>query len=208
MPETSLEIQSRPFTLITNYIYFYPTSEFILLPVTPDSVQDSMSASFNATTPLSRSAPIYAYSNSGPRTVQISLHLHRDLMQSMNYKTSNVALKLDDDYVDTMIKYLQAMVLPRYAASTKMVDPPMVALRIGNEIFCKGIINGNVGLTYSLPMLANDKYAIVDVSFSVTEVDPYDADQVIQQGSFRGLNTTLERNFWLNGKIPDGRYTN
>lgn len=198
---------SRPFNLITNYIYFYPRKEFVLLPVTPDSVQDSMGASFSVSTPLSRSAPIYSYSHSGPRSVQISMTVHRDLMQSTNYQVSNVALDLNDDYVDTMIKYLQSMVVPRYAASTKMVDPPQIALRIGNEIYCKGIINGNVGLTYRLPLLENDKYAIVDISFTVTEVEPYDADQIIQQGSFRGLNTTLERNFWINGKIPDGRYT-
>jgi hypothetical protein len=33
----------------------------------------------------------------------------------------------------------------------------------------------------------------VKVSFVVKEVDPWDADTIVQYGSFRGLSTTLER---------------
>ena len=77
-----------------------------------------------------------------------------------------------------------------------MVDPPMVAIRFGTELFIKGIVSGNVTVSYSPPILETDKYANVLIGFTVEEVDPYDATQVMQMGSFRGLDTTLERNLW------------
>ena len=63
----------------------------------------------------------------------------------------------------------------------------------GNEIYIKGVVNGGITVTYNMPLLVDDKYAKVDISFTVTEVDPYDAQSVMVQGSFRGLNKTLER---------------
>lgn len=185
------------YNLITNYIYLYHIDKFILLPTYPESVQDSLKASFNSVTPLARSAPIYSYASSGPRSMQINLSLHRDMMQGVNVNKSNLILnefgKIGDDYVDVMIKQLQAIALPKYNTSVKMVDPPMVALRLGNEIFIKGIVDGGITVTYRAPILENDKYANVDIAFQVTEVDPYDAETVAQHGSFRGLNKTLER---------------
>ena len=79
-----------------------------------------------------------------------------------------------------------------------MVDPPQVALRFGNEIFIKGIINGGVNITYKLPLLDNNKYALVEIQFTVTEIDPYDAESVIKSGSFRGLDKTLEKRLGVN----------
>lgn len=191
---------SRPFSLIENYIYLYHTDTFIILPVYPESVSDSMGVTFSPTTPLSRSAPLYSYQNSGPRTVMFNFTLHRDMMAQVNYQKSNVAVAIGDDYVDTLIKQLQAAALPKYRASAKLVDPPIVAIRLGNDIFCKGIVNGGVNITYRAPIIrdanGNDKYSLVDISLSINEVDPYDASSVMQMGSFRGLSPTLERNLW------------
>lgn len=184
------------FKMIENYIYLYHTDTFIVIPTYPESIQDSMSASFSSTTPLSRSAPIYSYQNSGPRTLQINLSLHRDLMTQVNYNTSNVQVELNDDYVDTLIKQLQAVVIPKYAAASKMVDPPIVAVRFGNEIFCKGVVAGGITLAYTAPILVNNKYSQVAIGFSVSEIEPYDAETVMKTGSFRGLNTTLEHGLW------------
>lgn len=187
------------FTLIDNYIYLYNVDKFILLPTYPESISDSLPASFSQTTPLSRSAPIFAYSNSGPRSVSVSLSLHRDMMSQINYGVSNINLneiELGDDYVDTLVKHLQAIALPKYASATKMVNPPMIALRFGNEIYIKGVVNGGINVTYSGPLLPNNKYALVDISFTVYEVDPYDAESVWNQGSFRGINRTLERRLY------------
>lgn len=190
------EQDKRTFNLITNYIYFYHTNTFLLIPVYPDSVQDSQNVTFNSTKLLARSAPIYSFSDAGPRSVQISLNLHRDLMQQTNYMVSNVNLDIGDDYIDVLIRSMQAAALPRYDASAKMVDPPLVALRLGNEIYCKGVLSGGISTTYQLPILDDGKYSQVTIAFNIQEVDPTDADIVINTGSFRGLNTTLERSFW------------
>ena len=39
----------------------------------------------------------------------------------------------------------------------------------------------------------------VDINFAINEVDPYDAETIMTAGSFRGLNTSLERNLWKTG---------
>lgn len=186
----------RIFNMIDNYVYLYHVNQFIVIPSFPDSITDTMSVNFNKSTPMSRSAPIYSYSDSGPRSLQINLDLHRDMMMQINKGTSNANVAIGDDYVDTLVKQLQAAALPAYKASEKLVDPPLVAVRFGNDIFIKGIVSGAVSVTYAVPILTNDKYAHVSVSFTVEEVDPYSAQQVMTAGSFRGIDKTLERNMW------------
>ena len=65
-------------------------------------------------------------------------------------------------------------------------------------IFIKGVVLGNVSVTYELPILTTGKYASAKVSFVVAEVDPYSADTIQVAGSFRGLSTSLERNVYKN----------
>lgn len=187
---------SPVFRMIDNYIYLYHIDQFIVIPTFPDSLNDQVGVTYNSSTPMARSAPIYSYSHSGPRSLQINLDLHRDMMHQINYQVSNATIATGDDYVDTLVKLVQAAALPAYGASEKMVDPPMVAVRFGNDIFIKGVITGSVGVTYQAPILANEKYAHVSVSFTVEEVDPYDAQTVLAAGSFRGVDTSLERTFW------------
>ncbi len=182
--------------MIDNYIYLYHVDQFIVVPTFPDTLNDTIDVSYNSSTPMSRSAPIYSYSHSGPRRLQVNLDLHRDLMTQINWGVSNAKLATGDDYVDTLIKLVQAAALPAYQASEKLVDPPMVAVRFGNELFIKGVVNGSVGVTYQPPILDTNKYAHVSISFNVEEVEPFDARIVMEAGSFRGLDTTLERNFW------------
>ena len=165
----------RKFNMIENYIYLYHLDKFIVLPTYPETIQDTLSATFASTSALARSAPIFSYSHSGPRSMQISLSLQREMMEQINYQNSNINLsevKIGDDYVDTMINELQAIALPKYASSAKMVNPPMVAVRFGNDVYIKGIVDGGVTVTYEGPILPNNKYSIVKVSFVVKEVDP------------------------------------
>ena len=188
--------------MIENYLYIYhigynantgETGQFVVLPTYPDTIQDTLQSNFQSSTPLSRSAPIFSYSNSGPRSMQITLQFHRDMMTEINYGVSNLKVEMGDDYVDTIIKMLQACALPSYKTASKMVDPPRVALRFGNEIFIKGIIMGSVTVTYKLPILDNNKYGQVEIGFNITETDPYDAETVAEKGSFRGMSHSLEK---------------
>lgn len=198
----------RPFQMIDNYVYLHHLQEFIIIPTYPESVQDTSNVSFAQSTPLVRSSPIYSYSNSGPRSVGFNFKLHREMMKQINYKKSNAKVTLTDDYVDILIKYLQTAAYPKYAASEKMVDPPLVSVRLGDDIYIKGIVSGSVSTEYSLPIITdengNDKYAVVSIGFTINEVDPYDANTVALAGSFRGLDTTLERNLWKTGGSLSG----
>ena len=191
------------FNLVENYVYIYQLNKYVIIPTYPEQINDSLGSTFASTNILSRTAPMYSYSYSGPRQIQFDLHLHRDLMSQLNYnnKAFIADVGLNDDYVDTLIKYLQAMALPTYKVNQvqsaisqgKIVNPPIAAVRFGNSLFIKGIVSGNVGVTYSGTIDRNNKYQEATVSFNIVETDPQDADTVAQWGSFRGLETVLSK---------------
>ena len=58
---------------VTNYIYLYHTDKFIIIPEYPESITDNMTLTFNQTQALSRSAPVFTYAYSGPRSVTFNL---------------------------------------------------------------------------------------------------------------------------------------
>lgn len=200
----SSRVRRTPGGLADNYIYLYhlpnedesKMGQFVIIPTYPEQYTDSLQSTFASESILARSAPIFAYSNSGPRTVGINLSLHRDMMQQINLGVSNLNVELGDDYVSTLINKLQAVALPKYDYGNKLVNPPMIAVRFGNEFFVKGVVSGSIQVTGKLPLLPNGKYANVDIAFTVTEVDPYDAETVVNQGLLRGLSTSLERNLY------------
>lgn len=184
------------------YIYLYHTDEYFILPQYPENLNDQLDSSFSSQNSLSRTAPVYAYNNSGPRTVQITLKLHRDMMN--NFNTTGARIRYNgaggvigttidnDDYVDLLTKKLQSIALPRYKATEKLVNPPMVALRFGDALFIKGVVaSGGVNVSYGLPLLSNNKYAEVTITFTVSEIQPYDADSVGQLGSLRGVTADI-----------------
>lgn len=205
---SSLTFNTSPaYRIIENYIYIYQLKKYVILPVYPDNVQDSLGSNFATENILARTAPVYSYSNSGPRTVNITLNLHRDLMTAVNYDNTNfiddVNRELGDDYVDTLIRYLQAMALPSYNAvdlktntSNSMVNAPLVALRLGTAVMIKGIVSSTVTVTYGGPISQDGKYMQVDVSFTITEVEPQDAETLAKNGSFRSLSTVLTRGLY------------
>ena len=179
---------------ITTYIYLYHTDKFIIIPEYPETITDNMTSTFTPTQALSRSAPVFTYEYSGPRTVTFNLELHRDMVNDLNITAGNTNLKSNvvsqtDDYVDILIKELQSIALPRYNVNNRAVIPPRVAVRFGNELFISGVVNSTISCTYSKPILSNGKYAKVSIGFTVSEYDPYDATLVSQLGSFRGITS-------------------
>ena len=179
---------------VTNDIYLYHTDKFIIIPEYPDNITDNMGSTFNQTTALSRSAPVFTYANSGPRSVTFNLELHRDMVNDLNITAGNTNLKSNvisqtDDYVDTLIKELQSIALPRYNVNNRAVIPPRVAVRFGNELFISGVVTSTISCVYNKPILSNGKYAKVSIGFTVSEYDPYDATLVSQLGSFRGITS-------------------
>lgn len=173
------------------YIYISHLDEgykYWTLPGYPNEVSDSMRSQFSPTTALGRSAPVYTFSNSGPRSITLNLEFHRDMFDEM---PSNVVPNDDEDKAESFIHALQAIALPKYNLSNKAIEPPLVAVRLGQEVFIKGIVDGGVTVTYAKPILINEKYASIKINFTITEVDPYDATTVFKNGSFRGLTATL-----------------
>ena len=181
--------------LTNNYIYISHMDDdykYWRLPTEPDSVSDSMTSTFNQTSALGRSAPIFTYSGSGPRSVTITLNLHRDMMDDINMGNVSPTFLEGEDYVDSLVRALQSISLPKYTTQNNVVEPPIVAVRFGNEIFIRGVVDTAIAITYTKPILNNDKYARVDISFSISEIDPYDAPTVFKNGSFRGLVATMK----------------
>ena len=59
----------------------------------------------------------------------------------------------------------------------KVVNPPVVTLKIRDEITIKGVVT-SVGKSFNLPLLnygGEFKYAVVNLNFSVSEVQPQSA---------------------------------
>ena len=178
-----------------NYIYISHLDEglrFWRIPCWPDAISDSMSSNFAQTNALGRSAPVYTFSNAGPREVQISINLHRDIMDDVNTGVSNSTLGLGEDYIDNLVNALRSIAVPKYNLNNKAVEPPLVALRLGREIFVKGVVTGGIGLDFEKPILSNDRYAQVKLTIKISEVDPYDATEVYANGGFRGVVQTFK----------------
>lgn len=168
---------------------------YFIIPTYPDSIADSLESRFDSTNALSRSAPVYTYSNSGPRQVQFTFRLHRDMMDQFNEGVSNYKLGEGEDYVEGLVRCLQSIAVPKYNLSNKLVEPPLVAVRISNDIFIKGIVTGGVTVNYEKPLLYPDgRYAVMSVQFTVSEVDPYDSTTVFKNGSFRGIAAAMKAN--------------
>jgi len=178
------------------YIYISHLDEdyqYWMLPGYPDEVTDNMDSSFASSTALGRSAPVYTFSNAGPRTIAISLNFHRDMFEEINAVNGNGRFSDGDDMAEQFIHALQAIAVPKYNLSNKAIEPPLVAIRLGREVFIKGVVSGGVRVTYGKPILVNEKYATMKIDFTISEVDPYDSTTIFKNGSFRGLTATLRQ---------------
>jgi hypothetical protein len=200
MSFTENEIKNR--ILPDCYIYIshldglgtqYGPPQYWRLPQYPDEVTDQIQSSFAEQNALGRSAPVYTFSNAGPRTVQFNLEFHRDMIDDANAGYGGVTLKDGEDYSDKLISSLQAIALPKYNLTNKSIEPPLVAIRLGRQVFIKGVVTSGIAVTYKKPILSNEKYAVVGIGFTVAEVDPYDASTVYANGSFRGLVASMRK---------------
>lgn len=198
---------SSPYKLIENYIYIYQLDKYVIIPVYPETLQDTLGSTFSTENVLARTAPIFTYSNSGPRSIQINLPLHRDMMNDINYDNTafidDVNAELGNDYIDTLIRYLQAMALPSYNAVdlttdtyNSMINPPLIACKFGNNVFIKGIVDGDVSVEYTGPISKDGKYMQISVSFTVKETEPQDAETIAKWGSNRGLSTLMTKGLY------------
>ena len=71
----------------------------------------------------------------------------------------------------------------------------MVAVKLGEQLFIKGIVNGGVTVEYNKPILTNNKYSLVNIGFKISEVDPMDALSISEVGSYRKITRTFQNIF-------------
>ena len=176
--------------MIDSYIYLYHLDKQFNIPVTPDPITNSLGITFTQENILGRSAPQMTFANAGPRTQQVSLVLHRQLMALENQGNENA--------VDDLINALQACTLPKYADSYKAVIPPSLLIQFGNESCIRGVIQNSLNISSSGAWLKNGKMSIVTLNFTVVEIQPFSADYVMQKGLLRSVSTDLKRNsVWM-----------
>ena len=115
------------------------------------------------------------------------------LFLDLNMNWSNSKLGYGEDYVDNLLHALQAIAVPKYNLSNKAIEPPLVGLRVINEIFIKGVVTNSISVQYQKPIFANGKFAQIDLGIDIQEVDPYDAQTIYTNGSFRGMVSLMRR---------------
>ena len=193
---------------VDSYIYIYHLGLKFNLPTLPDSLTDTMPIDFSTQPVLARSAPQVSWSSAGPRSTQITIPIHRHIFAMENdFKTFLPLDKLQQygvdpesvkkyDAADLLINALISLSLPKYSDAEKAITPPTVLVRYGNE-FCIRGVPSSVTKTSTGPWLKSGKMAMVNLQFTITEVEPYSAEYALQAGSLRGISTDLMRsNVW------------
>lgn len=176
---------------MNNYIIFHHigTTEVpysIELPVSPTSLTESASANFVSTSILGRNAPVYTYTYSGPRQVSINMVIHREMTGNSAFTTYGNSSRVDYYYkrqfdsLDILMDSLRAVVVS--SKTYEGTTPPKITLCLDNQIKITGVVS-SVNTQYSLPII-NGKYQVATIAFTVNELDPYDAIDVIMSGGY------------------------
>jgi hypothetical protein len=121
-------------------------------PCYPESFSDTRQSNVTSQNPLGRSEPFQIYQNSGPRVVNVSFKMHREMCSDTEYVAQLVAAVQSATYptgLDTII--------------------PKVILVIGKSCYIEGIIEGSVSVDWSETINKKNQYNVVTLGFSVTE---------------------------------------
>ena len=133
--------QAPTLKFIPNYIYFYHLDEYCILPLYPDQITDNMTSTFQQTNSLSRSAPVFTFSNSGPRNVRIDLDLHRDLINDLN-KNKTIA-EMPDNVNNAILEiigigkkeFTKCIALPQGEFDRFLSDTPAIRKKTLAKLF-------------------------------------------------------------------------
>lgn len=145
----------------------------LYMPCYPDGVTDVTNVDYTSQNVLGRSEPFQAYNNSGPRSIQFSFRMHREM-------TGNIS------QIEEIVRCIESSVYPNYNANSSSVAAVKTSVRIGNVIYISGIVTSQ-STSWEGPIGPDHKYNMVTVSFTVTEVtgSPKTAGYVSQNGGFR-----------------------
>lgn len=137
-----------------SYIINLATDTWVPLPVLPESVTESVSASWSPTSIPGRSASYYTYAGTNNRTLSFSFTLHRDLLSELStgsYDFNNIP------------NYLKSLCYPEYSSS--LVRPPVCILKLADVIKMRGICT-SVTVTHQLPLRNLVNSRITSANFS------------------------------------------
>ena len=122
----------------------------IFFPCYPESYSDSHTANVGSQTPLGRSEPFQIYQNSGPRVVNTTFRMHREMTHTTD--------------IGAIVSTVQACCYP---IGTDMTIIPRVTLTIGQNCKITGIIK-SVSTDWT-DTIIDGMYMMVSLGFSVEE---------------------------------------
>lgn len=180
--------------MISSFIYLYHLDKCYNIPSTPETLPNSYQANFSFETIMNRTAPKAIYSGSGPRTLQVSLTLHSQLFELDNSGES----------VNDLINALIASAYPKFDFENSKIEPPKILLKFGNCCTIRGVINGQVNVTWKGPWLKDGTMAVAEISFSIQELDQYSAEYLLKFGT----SPELPSDFTISTTLQRGKYAN
>lgn len=137
-------------------VMFDTNQEHAYLPVYPDEIQDTLSASWSNAQIVGRSSPISAYIGTNYRTVSFTLDLNRELLR----RDKNEGFRDDLEHI---IRLLNKAVYPKY--TSQGLIPPITIFRFG-EFYAKGFVE-SIGRTWKKPITRDYKYSYTPISISM-----------------------------------------
>lgn len=123
------------------------------LPIYPDEISDSLSASWSTQQIVGRSSPIAAYIGTDFRKVSFSMELHRELLAEKGNPTGKM---------ESLIRVIEKSVYPEYLSQG--LTPPITTFRFG-DFYARGYVE-SVSNTWKKPII-NDMYMIASMSISM-----------------------------------------
>lgn len=147
---------------------FLTTHTIIRLPLYPDEISDSISASWQSQNILGRTSPVTSYMSTNYREVSFGFTLHRELLFNCDSYLKNIKNKdritrgRNYSHINTteeILSILRLACYPVYVSNGLM--SPTVCFRFG-EFFCKGFME-SVSYTWKKPIIDN-KYMVCDVN--------------------------------------------
>lgn len=145
------------------YLYDIVRSKYISLPVIPDSVSASYTASLKQLSSFGILHPINYYVGGSAKTISFAVDVHEDLV--MDY-TGRENTERNNLY--HMLDILKAMSEPREANGR--LEPPHVYMQLGNQFAGKGHIETTISL--ATPYRDN-RYVLANINITFTFHDSF-----------------------------------
>ncbi len=139
-------------------IYSSLRNQAMDIPVYPEDVSDGVSASYTQMpNMLFQYEPWYLYESSGPRSLSLKFHMHRDMWSGDH----------NDGRCNALIRFCEASCYPKYQGAAVYSD--LVTLYIHGQPLIRGILT-KVDVQWSGPLGHDGWYLECSMTLQITEV--------------------------------------